>query len=82
VRGIAPRSLTIETGAELDLRGFLGLDPNVKPGYDAIRYTVGISGDGAPEDFEAIHQTVRQTSPNRFNLAMPITLETTLVVEY
>ncbi|MEM9488046.1 MAG: OsmC family protein [Myxococcota bacterium] len=81
VRGIKLSSLSIETSGELDLRGFLGLDPLVKPGYDTLHYKVRIAGDGTQEDYEAIHNTVRNTSPNRFNLGMPINLDAELIVE-
>lgn len=81
VRGITLTKLEIETEGALDLRGFLGIDPTVKPGYDTLRYTVRIAGDGIAEQFEAIHRTVMRTSPNRFNLAMPISLEASLEVE-
>jgi uncharacterized OsmC-like protein len=81
VHGIELESLTIETQGELDLRGFLGLDPTVRPGYDQINYTVKIKGTGTPQQFEAIHQNVIATSPNRFNLANPIRLTSDLVVE-
>ena len=30
------RELRIETSGEIDLRGFLGLDDSVKPGYDQL----------------------------------------------
>lgn len=73
--------LEIETTGELDLRGFLNIDPRVKPGYDVLYYIVRISGDGTLEQFEAIHQSVIRLSPNRFNIAMPIRLEAKLVVE-
>jgi len=33
---------------------------------------VRIAGSGTPEQFEEIHRTVMQTSPNYFNLARPI----------
>jgi hypothetical protein len=73
--------LEIESTGELDLRGFQNIDPRVKPGYDTIHYTVRIGGDGTPEQFEQIHQAVTRLSPNRFNIAMPIRLEATLLVE-
>lgn len=79
--GVTLSKLEIETEGELDLRGFLGIDPRVKPGYDSLRYTVRIAGDGTPEQFEAIHASVSQLSPNRFNVAMPVRLDGTLVVE-
>jgi uncharacterized OsmC-like protein len=72
VNGITLERLEIETTGQLDLRGFLGLDDTVPPGYEAIDYTVTIAGNGTPEQFEEIHRTVMQTSPNYFNLARPI----------
>ena len=56
-------------------------DPSIRPGYDEIHYTVRIKGDGTPEQFREIHETVMRTSPNRFNLANPIRLTAELVVE-
>jgi hypothetical protein len=37
LREIELQSVTIETGGQLDLRGFLRLDYVVKPGYEEIR---------------------------------------------
>ena len=71
-------SLEIRTSGNLDLRGFLGLDDKVPPGYESIRYEVAIKGDGTPEQFEEIHETVMKTSPNFFNLNRPIRMEGTL----
>jgi uncharacterized OsmC-like protein len=81
VNGITLESVEIETDGQLDLRGFLGVDPDVPPGYETIRYTVRIKGDGTPEQFRSIHETVMRTSPNYFNMSRPIRLEPTLVVE-
>jgi len=72
LHGIALTALEIETSGQLDLRGFLGLDENVPPGYRQLDYTVRIAGPGTPEQFDAIHQAVMKTSPNFFNLAQPI----------
>ena len=80
MHGIVLESLEIETEGELDLRGFLGIDPNVKPGYDEVRYTVHIKGNGTPAQFRDIHETVMRTSPNYFNVANPIRMKPTLVV--
>lgn len=72
LHGIKLERLEIETTGQLDLRGFLGLDDSVAPGYEMIDYTVRIAGNGTPEQFQAIHRTVMQTSPNYFNMARPI----------
>jgi uncharacterized OsmC-like protein len=72
VRGITLDSCTIETEGELDLRGFLGLDDQVPPGYRRIHYKVTMKGDGSREQYEDIHRAVQATSPNYFNMARPI----------
>jgi len=76
--GITLDSLEIATRGTLDLRGFLGLDDTVPPGYEAIDYDVRIAGNGTPEQFEEIHQTVMKTSPNYFNINRPIRMNGTL----
>ncbi len=81
LEGIELEELHIETEGNIDLRGFLGIDPSVRPGYDQLRYTVHIKGNGTPEHFEKIHRTVMATSPNYFNLATAIPLKSRLVVE-
>ena len=81
LNGIQLEKLEIVTEGDIDLRGFLGLDPEVSPGYDDLRYTVRIKGDGKPEQFEEIHKAVMATSPNFHNISKAITMNPTLVVE-
>lgn len=79
-KGIRLDLVEIRTRGTLDLRGFLGLRDDVAPGYEAIDYDVRIKGDGTPEEFEEIHQTVMKTSPNYFNISRPIRMSGTLHV--
>jgi uncharacterized OsmC-like protein len=81
VRGIAIESLQIETDGEIDLRGFLGIDPAVSPGYKNLNYVVRIKGSGTKEEFAEIHEAVMATSPNFYNVSQPVVLKPTLVVE-
>jgi uncharacterized OsmC-like protein len=81
VRGITLEKLEIESTGELDLRGFLGIDASVNPGYDTVDYVVRIKGDGTPEQMREIHETVQKTSPNYTNYARPIRLCAELIVE-
>jgi uncharacterized OsmC-like protein len=81
VHGIMLSKLEIETTGQLDLRGFLGIDPSVKPGYESLQYVVRIAGNGTPEQFREIHENVMKTSPNYFNLSRPIRLDAKLQVE-
>ena len=81
VNGVTLSKLEIETSGRLDLRGFLGLDPKVKPGYESLQYVVRIAGNGTPEQFMDIHENVMKTSPNYFNLSQPVKLDAKLEVE-
>ena len=81
VRGITLEKLEIETHGEIDLRGFLGIDAAVPPGYDNLSYVVRIKGNGTREQFAEIHKTVMATSPNFYNVSRPVDLNPTLVVK-
>jgi uncharacterized OsmC-like protein len=81
VRGITLQSLEIETDGEIDLRGFLGIDPAVPAGYEKLSYVVRIKGNGTKEQFAEIHEAVMATSPNFYNVSQAVTLKPTLVVE-
>jgi uncharacterized OsmC-like protein len=80
-RGITLESLEIETDGEIDLRGFLGIDATVPAGYEKLNYVVRIKGSGTKAQFAEIHETVIATSPNFYNVARPVALKPTLVVE-
>ena len=80
LQGITLESVEIRTKGELDLRGFLGLSDEVAAGYEEIEYEVRIKGDGTPEQFAAIHDTVLKTSPNYFNISRPVRVNATLSV--
>jgi uncharacterized OsmC-like protein len=81
VRGITIDKLEIETEGDIDLRGFLGIDPAVPPGYENLRYVVRIKGSGSKEQFAEVHDAVMATSPNFYNLSQRIALQPTLMVE-
>jgi len=81
VHGITLESLTIESDGEIDLRGFLGIDPAVPAGYESLSYTVRIKGDGTKEEFAKVHEAVMATSPNFYSVSRPVALKPTLVIE-
>ena len=72
VRGITLTSCRIEMEGALDLRGFLGLDPAVPNGYRQLDYTVTLEGDGTREQYAEIHEAVKATSPNFYNINQTI----------
>ena len=81
LRGITLEKLEIETQGDIDLRGFLGLDPAVPPGYGDLTYVVRIKGSGTREQFIEVHKAVMATSPNFYNVSRPVDLKPTLIVE-
>src|SRR6266481_2054084 len=81
VRGINLESLEIETDGDIDLRGFLGIDPAVPAGYEKLSYVVRIKGNVTKKQFPEIHEAVMATSPNFYNVSQAVPLKPTLVVE-
>jgi uncharacterized OsmC-like protein len=81
VHGITLEKLEIETDGAIDLRGFLGIDAAVPPGYKSLSYVVRIKGNDTREQFAEIHKAVMATSPNFHNVSRPVDLKPTLVVE-
>lgn len=70
--GITVHSLEIETEGALDLRGFLGLDESVNPGYDEVQYVVRLHTDATRERVEELHRVVTKTSVNLANFSKAI----------
>jgi uncharacterized OsmC-like protein len=81
LEGIELESLRLETEGDIDLRGFLGIDPDVPAGYDEIRYKVFIKAKATEEQLQKVHDFVSKTAPNRYNMMNAIPMRTTLVVE-
>ena len=80
VRGITLTTCRIEMEGELDLRGFLGLDPTVPNGYRKLDYVVTLEGDGTREQYEEMHAAVKATSPNFYNINQTIEMNGRLQV--
>jgi uncharacterized OsmC-like protein len=80
LRGITLDSLEIDIEGDIDLRGFLGIDESVAPGYERLTYTVRISGDATPEEFAEVHAAVRKTSPNFHNISRAVAMNDRLQI--
>ena len=78
--GIKIHSLEIETDGTLDLRGFLGLDESVNPGYDEVSIVIRLHTDAPREQVEALHNTVLKTSVNYANFSNAIRMVPTLEI--
>ena len=81
VMGVTLSKLELEITGDIDLRGYLDIDPSVARGYERLHYRVRIAGDGTQEQFEKMHEVVQRTSPNYYNIANPIELTSDLIVE-
>lgn len=53
-RGVQLRSVTATIEGGMDLQGILGIDSDVRNGFDGIRVTYNIDADASKEDIEAI----------------------------
>ena len=53
-RGIQLRSVESKLEGQMDVRGILGVDSDVRNGYDEIRVTFTIDADASKKDIEAI----------------------------
>ena len=53
-RGITIESVESMLEGDLDLRGFLGLDENVRPGYENIRAVFEVKADATAEQLEEL----------------------------
>jgi uncharacterized OsmC-like protein len=62
-RGIDFEDFEIDVRGDMDLRGYLGLDESVRPGYDNITYTVRVKTDAPAEVIEEMMRISERTSP-------------------
>ncbi|HSJ54057.1 MAG TPA: OsmC family protein [Anaerolineae bacterium] len=77
-QGINVESLSFDLEGELDLRGFLGLSRDVRPGYEGIRLTYRVRSDAPREKVEALCEYVQQTSPVLDMLRNPVPVKVQL----
>jgi len=70
-RGIALQGLECTVHGDLDVQGFLGLDGDVRPGYQQIRATLRVTGDLADDQLAELADLAR-FSPVRDTIANPV----------
>ncbi|MFT4612700.1 MAG: putative OsmC-like protein [Psychroserpens sp.] len=56
--------LQLEIDGELDLQGFLGLNPDVNPGFPELKFIFHVRGTGTQEQYNKLIERVRMHSPN------------------
>ena len=72
VRGIRIRSLATRLEGDLDVRGLLGMDPSVQPGYEAIRIDMEIDADCSEAELDDLLMTAQQHSPVCNTICRPV----------
>jgi uncharacterized OsmC-like protein len=56
--------LQLEIDGELDLQGFLGLNPDVNPGFPELKFIFNVQGNGTQDQYEKLLERVTNHSPN------------------
>lgn len=79
-RGVGFDDFEIEVTGDLDLRGYLGLDDSVRPGYTNIEHTVWIDSDAPQSLLEEILQSAERTSPMFDNIQNGVPIRSRLEV--
>ena len=80
--GIDLHDVRFELEGGIDLRGFLGISEDVRPGYDSVTCTVYVDADAADEELLKLRERVEATSPLMDIITNTVPLETDLVVNY
>ncbi|MET9040597.1 OsmC family protein [Streptomyces mirabilis] len=77
--GIELKAIRLDLEADIDMRGFLGIDPSVRPGLQQIRVRVDLDAPGTTrEQLEELIALVQKRSAIRDTLANPVDVVTTL----
>lgn len=71
--------LWFELEGDVDLRGFLGIDDDVRAGYDSVSCTVHVDTDASEEELAELRDRVEATSPLMDTVTDAVPLETELV---
>lgn len=76
--GIETRKLAVEVEGDLDLRGTLGIDPQVPVGFQAIRLRFDIEAPGVtPEQLEALREKTTRYCVVLATLRQPPSIDVT-----
>lgn len=76
-RGFRVDELGLRLEAEIDLRGFLGLSPHVRPGYQVVRLAAQVKCDAPNLALAKLWEQVQKVSPvlDIIRNPVPVTIE-------
>ena len=72
VRGITIEQMSTELEGDLDLRGLLGLDDSVSPGYEQIRIRMHVQADCSDEQLDELMAYTQRHSPVCNTVCRPV----------
>ena len=77
--GIALDSIDIDVTGDLDVRGFFGLDKEVRPGFNSVQVEAHITGPESRERYEELTRTVERYCPvlDVLTAGVPVTASVT-----
>jgi len=75
LKGIQLNGVKVETKGNIDWRGFLGIDENVRPGYQKIEVEAIIDSDESPEKIQELIREVEARCPILDNLVNTVVVE-------
>jgi len=79
-QGIDLKEFWVELEGDLDTDGFLKGDPNVRPGYQEIRFTMHIKTDASQDKVEAFQKFIQSRCPAGDSLGNGVSLKPTTIV--
>lgn len=71
-RGITIEALSTELNGDLDVRGLLGLDETVSPGYERIQIRMTVKANCPDEQLDALLAYTQQHSPVCITVCRPV----------
>lgn len=73
-------TLKVTVRGNLNLAGFLEVNPQATIGFDTLNYTIEVAGDGTAEQFEELRNKALSHSPNAMTIMQGAKLEGELIV--
>jgi len=77
-RGITIDSLVLDVTGELDMRGYLGLSVDVRPGYQKVTVCCRISADAPPDALKGLWEHAQRISPVLDTIRNPVAVSLVL----
>src|SRR5439155_24790606 len=77
-RGVTIRSVRSQLEGDLDLRGFLGLDPGVRNGYQQVRIKLSVEAEAPRETIDELVKIAQARSPVFDIFTNPVPVDITL----